>query len=225
MKFRWKTDAQDDTQYSKEISLLEPAAISTDYVSVVLPDIVSSSTIAYNIQLIAEDDVGERDTETIVVPSAFATFHVPIGGHGFTLGGYHDPSKIDVFDCWFDGEFHGEVRGIYSYGETEDGWHWVKYSDGLAQCWRRVDQSIACTAAWGSMFCATCAEVTFPVTFVEVPVCSITLEHAYSAVTSVWLAGYTRTTKEKPARVLAVSPVAGTVDGTISYHAIGRWKE
>lgn len=224
LKFRWKTDAQDDTQYSKEISLLEPADISTDYVSKVLPDIVSSNTIAYNIQLIAEDDVGESDTETIVVPSAFATVHVPEGGHGFTLGGYHDPSKIDVFDCWFDAEFQGEVRGIYSYGET-DGWHWVKYSDGLAQCWRRVDQSIACTAAWGSMFYATCDEVTFPFTFVEVPVCSITLEHAYSTVTSVWLAGYTRTTNEKTARVIAVSPVAGTVDGTISYHAIGRWKE
>lgn len=110
LSYSYKTDAQGDDEYSTPIELLAKDS-TEDYVSVTLPDIVSSNLTAYNIQLIAEDDVGEKDTVTVLVPTAFATFHVPIGGHGFTLGGYHDPSKYDVFDCLFDAEFEGNVQG------------------------------------------------------------------------------------------------------------------
>ena len=114
--FRYKTDAQGDDAYTEPVLLLG-AKSKTDYVSTVLPDIVSSNTTAYNIQLIAEDDVGETDTVTVTVPTAFATFHAPSGGHGFTLGGYHNPAKIDVFDCFFDAEFEGDVYGrVYGLG-------------------------------------------------------------------------------------------------------------
>ena len=109
LSFRYKTDAQGDAAYSEPIELLASTAAS-DYVSEIVPNIVSSNTTAYNIQLIAEDDVGETDTVTVTVPTAFVTFHAPIGGHGFTLGGYHDPAKIDVFDCRFDAEFQGSVK-------------------------------------------------------------------------------------------------------------------
>ena len=110
LSYRHKTDAADDSSYSDLIELLAESA-SDDYVSVVLRDIVPSNTIAYTIQLIAEDDVGEKDTVTVTIPTAFITFHAPEGGHGFTLGGYHDPTKIDVFDCRFDAEFQGDVTG------------------------------------------------------------------------------------------------------------------
>lgn len=109
LSYRHKTDAAAESAYSDPITLLDGNA-SSDYVSVVLPNIVPNNTIAYTIQLIAEDDVGDRDTVTITVPTAFVTFHSPDGGHGFTLGGYHDPAKYDVFDCWFDAEFHGDIQ-------------------------------------------------------------------------------------------------------------------
>lgn len=109
LSYRHKTDAAPDSAYSDPITLLAGNA-SSDYVSVVIPNIVPNNTIAYTIQLIAEDDVGERNTVTIAVPTAFVTFHSPEGGHGFTLGGYHDPAKVDVFDCRFDAEFHGDVQ-------------------------------------------------------------------------------------------------------------------
>lgn len=108
LRYRYKLDAAGEESYSEPVTLLEKNAVS-DYVSVVLGGIVSSNTTAYTIELIAEDDVGEKDTVPIVVPTAFVTFHVPIGGHGFTLGGYHDPAKYDVFDCWFGAEFHSTV--------------------------------------------------------------------------------------------------------------------
>ena len=62
--------------------------------------------------------MGESDSVVVTVPTAFVTFHAPIGGHGFTLGGYHDPAKYDVFDCKFDAEFPGNVSGkVYGLGE------------------------------------------------------------------------------------------------------------
>lgn len=110
LSYQWKTDAQDESMYSDPVELLAKTAAS-DYVNVALPDIVTSNTTAYTIRLIAEDDVGESDTVVITVPTAFATWHAPVGGHGFTLGGYHDPAKYNVFDCRFDAEFNGTVSG------------------------------------------------------------------------------------------------------------------
>lgn len=116
LSYRWKTDAVDDSGYSSPVELLSRSAES-DYVDVILSGVVSSNTTAYNIQILAEDDIGERDTVTVTVPTAFVTFHAPAGGHGFTLGGYHDPDKYDVFNCIFDAEFEGDVSGkVYGLG-------------------------------------------------------------------------------------------------------------
>ena len=120
LSYQWKTDAQADSEYSDPVVLLARTATS-DYVSKTLSGIVTSNTTAYNIRLIAEDDVGESDVVVITVPTAFATFHAPAGGHGFTLGGYHDPNKYDVFDCRFDAEFQGNVIGkVLGLGKLPD---------------------------------------------------------------------------------------------------------
>ena len=110
LSYSYKTDAQDVSNYSEPTSLI-PEAATGDYVSVILPNVVGSITTAYNVRLIAEDTAGESDIITITIPTAFVTFHAPKGGHGFTLGGYHDSAKKDVFDCKFDAEFEGVVRG------------------------------------------------------------------------------------------------------------------
>jgi hypothetical protein len=110
LKYSYKTDAQGIASYSDPKTILDRTA-STDFVSVILPNIVASNTTAYNIQLIAEDDLGENDIVTITVGTMFVTVHFPEGGHGVTFGGYHDPSKYDVFDCRFNAEFNGTVSG------------------------------------------------------------------------------------------------------------------
>ena len=110
LSYSYKTDAQDISKFTSPTAII-PGSATGDYVSVVLPNVVSSNTTAYNIRLIAEDTAGEKDIVTITIPTIFVTFHAPIGGHGFTLGGYHDPSKYDVFDCKFDAEFEGVVTG------------------------------------------------------------------------------------------------------------------
>lgn len=132
LSYSHKMDAEDESSYSDPEELLEATA-TTDFVSVVLPNIVSSNTTAYNIRLIAEDDVGESDVVTITIPTAFSSWHVPPGGHGFTLGGYHDPAKYNVFDCLFDAEFegnvYGKVLGLGKLPEIPDGADFDDYKD------------------------------------------------------------------------------------------------
>ena len=221
LSYRHKTDAADDSAYSDPIELLAGSA-SSDYVSVVLKDIVPSNTIAYTIQIIAEDDVGERDVVTITVPTAFVTFHAPEGGHGFTLGGYHDPSMVDWFVCIFDAEFKGEVRGLYDSGVT-DGWSWRKYSDGIAECWRRVSQVVDITnGPKNYMYYGACQDVSFPFTFKAVPVCHTSVE-----CNNILMAGsYGIASTTKPAKICVFKPQDANPEEelTVVYHAIGRWK-
>jgi|GEM_PF-2650288 len=110
LSYQYKTDAAGEGDYSKAVELL-PKDATDDYVSIVVPGVSLNTQTAYDVRLIAEDDIGEKDTVTVVIRTMFATWHAPIGGHGFTLGGYHDPSKYNVFDCRFDAEFQGCVSG------------------------------------------------------------------------------------------------------------------
>lgn len=227
LSYSYKTDAQGEDSYSNPTILLAKTA-NSDYVSVNIKDIVSSNTTAYNIKLTAEDDVGESDVVVITAPTAFATFHAPIDGHGFTLGGYHDPSKYDVFDCWFDAEFHGTVSGIFEQGEN-DGWYWRKYADGIAECWRRVKNAARdINTQFGSMYYANCDEVTFPFTFYSAPIVIATVESGTALSLLSWQGtdGNGTTTATKPASYRVIRPT--TITGasfTIAYYAIGRWKE
>ena len=326
LSYQWKKDGDGDDSYTEAAELLAGTA-QTDYVSRVLPGIVSSNTTAYTIRLIAEDDIGEKDTVTITVPTAFVTFHSPEGGHGFTLGGYHDPSKYDVFDCIFDAEFQGDVSGrafglgklpdipegadfndykefgvwsvpyndraetmvncpsnkagtlrvwsasgsgnttgnyvymiqeyipynnyctyrrhmhlgsgsweygqwkvtggidaVVEQGET-DGWYWMKYANGVAECWRRVSQTIDITTQWGGFYYGTPQVVNFPFTFAYVPVCNISTEYQAAGNPSCFVASNGRTTTTQAANILLARPTEKTgVDCVVVYHAIGRWK-
>ena len=82
----------------------------TDYVDVVLNNIEYSYTKAYHVLLVARDTVGNVHTVAVAVPSAFTTYHAPPGGHGFTIGGYHDPNNVDAFVCLFDAQ--GKLVGL-----------------------------------------------------------------------------------------------------------------
>ena len=327
LSYQWKRDGDDDDSYSEAVELLAGDAQS-DYVSAVLPGIASSNTTAYTVRLIAEDDIGERDSVAVAVPTAFVTFHSPEGGHGFTLGGYHDPSKYNVFDCFFDAEFEGDVYGkviglgklpeipeganfndykefgvwavhyndravtmvncpsdkagtlrvwsatgtgnttanyqyiiqeyipynnyctfrrhmhlgsgsweygqwkvtdgidaVVEQGET-DGWYWMKYANGVAECWRRVSQTIDITTQWGSFYYGTPQVVYFPFEFAYVPVCNISTEYQAAGNPSCFVASNGRTTTTQAANILLARPTEKTgVDCVVVYHAIGRWKE
>jgi hypothetical protein len=217
--YEWKEDAEGDSAYSNPEELLSRGDTS-DYITTTISGIVTSNTTAYNIRLTAEDDLGGTDTVVITVPTAFVTFHVPDGGHGFTLGGYHDGGNYDAFVCWFDAEFHGDVSGIYTQGET-DGWYWRKFNDGVAECWLREEQTVDISNALSTMYVGSCDAVAFPFTFDEVPAVSVTVE---SETPLLLITSAANTTSGMPAPPHVAQFAPATVDLTISYHAIGRWK-
>lgn len=221
LSYRHKTDAAGEDAYSDPIELLA-ASDASDYVSKVIADVVPSNTTAYTIQLIAEDDIGETDVVTVTIPTAFVTAHSPDGGHGFTLGGYHDPSKVDWFISYFDAEFKGEVHGLYDSGVT-DGWSWRKYSDGIAECWRRVSQVVDITnGPKNYMYYGACQDVSFPFKFKEVPVCHTSVE----CNNILMIGSYGNASTTKPAKICVFKPEDANQEEslTVVYHAIGRWK-
>ena len=331
LSYRWKKDADEEFAYSDLAPLLTKTD-SSNYVSMIVPGIVSSNTTAYTVQIIAEDDAGGQDTVTLTVPTAFVTFHSPAGGHGFTLGGYHDPDKYDVFDCRFDAEFNGDVSGTalglgklpkiqanadfndykefgafaveqdttattlanrpcdkagtlrvwsangagrdseskvyliqeyvcydnsatyrrsiqlpnpnstWEYKEWKvtdgvdailtqgltDGWYWRKYANGIAECWRKVNNSSRdVTTQFGNMYYGNCDEVTFPFTFYTIPMVNATVESVSAFILMSWQGsdgnGYTTVTKPASYRVVRPTSITGATF-TICYHAIGRWK-
>lgn len=106
LSYRWKTSSE--AAFSEPVELLAEGA-QTDEVAVVLHEGLLRISAVYHIQLIAEDTAGNTDTFTVTVPSSFTTAHSPVGGHGFSLGRYCDPKKVDMFDCAFAAEFEKEV--------------------------------------------------------------------------------------------------------------------
>jgi hypothetical protein len=227
LSYQWKKDEQDDSGYSEPVEILSKTATS-DYVSEVISGVVTSNTTAYTIRLIAEDDVGETDVVTCVVPTAFVTAHVPVGGHGITFGGYHNASKVDVFECWFDTEFHGSVSGLFEHGEA-NGWYWRKYADGIAECWQRVNYTNkSITNVSEKMYYTNCDSIRFPITFSSAPTVTATIEGGDMLMLMSWRGttgnATTTTTNTASYRVASQSIVTNT-SFTISYHAIGRWKQ
>ena len=132
ISYRHKTEAASESSYSDPVTILEANA-ATDYVSVVIADIVPSTTTSYTVQIIAEDDVGEKDTVTIQVPTAFVTAHAPEGGHGFALGQYYDDDDEDQFLCNYEAKFKqdvtGRVRGLGKVVSIPEGSDFNDYKD------------------------------------------------------------------------------------------------
>lgn len=79
--------------------------------NITVPGVLSDTGKAYRVTLALLDNIGGASNMDIPVPPAFAVYHVPRGGNGFTLGGYHDSNKPGFFDCWFKAEFEKDVHG------------------------------------------------------------------------------------------------------------------
>lgn len=113
---------------------------------------------------------------------------------------------------------------IIGRGE-KDGWHWRKFSDGTAECWKRSFQTIAVTSAWGNLFYGYSQIQAFPFAFASPPSCSATVEQKNKDNVSVWLCSYSPTTSAQTAQYVVVSADSvAEANVYITYHAIGRWK-
>jgi hypothetical protein len=126
------------------------------------------------------------------------------------------------FGDWID--MNG--RAIVSQGTT-DGWTWVKYADGTAECWRRVSQTADITTSWSNIYYGNCQEVVFPFSFYSAPVVNASVESGYGMWLMSWAGSDSSGTAlaNKPASLRVVRPTStAAASFIIAYHAIGRWK-
>jgi hypothetical protein len=74
---------------------------SGDEVDVVIPNVVTSTTSAYTIEVGVIDDIGKEASAIIIVPSDSVEFHLREGGNGAAFGEYaEDANVLAVAENW-----------------------------------------------------------------------------------------------------------------------------
>lgn len=74
---------------------------SGDEVDVVIPNVVTSTTSAYTIEVGVVDDIGKEASAIIIVPSDSVEFHLREGGNGAAFGEYaEDANVLAVAESW-----------------------------------------------------------------------------------------------------------------------------
>lgn len=74
---------------------------SGDEVDVVIPNVVTSTTSAYTIEVGVIDDIGKEASAIIIVPSDSVEFHLREGGNGAAFGEYaEDANVLAVAESW-----------------------------------------------------------------------------------------------------------------------------
>lgn len=105
LQLRYKTENASD--YSSYVTLLGKNNISTDYVDLVLGNVVSSVTTSYTVQISAIDDIGESTTVTYTIPTDKVTFHLGEDVDGAAFGKYAERDKVLEIESDWDIYYKG----------------------------------------------------------------------------------------------------------------------
>ena len=114
LRYRYK-DANAPA-FSDYVTLLAKGDTSTDYVDVVLGNVVTSLTTSYVVELSVIDDVGDSTAITFSIPTEAITFHLGDYGDGAAFGKYSEKRKaLEIASDW-DMYFKGDKieRKFYS---------------------------------------------------------------------------------------------------------------
>lgn len=119
LRYRHKAASAED--YSDWQVLMEKGETGTDMVIAVLADIVPAVKVAYTVQIMAEDDIGEFNIVTIPVPAAIVPIHAGEGGRNAAIGQYCDYSHTDALDIGFTTYFNTGIHQRVIFQE-DGGW-------------------------------------------------------------------------------------------------------
>ena len=98
MQYRFKVM---NGNYCSWIPLLDRTDTTTDLVDVKLPDVCTSATQSYVVQLRVVDDVGNDAKETFNIPTDSQDFHLKEGGGGAAFGKYSEEEKtLEIAEDW-----------------------------------------------------------------------------------------------------------------------------
>ena len=110
---------------------------------------------------------------------------------------------------------------------TSNGWQYRKWNSGVAECWRDLSVSTACSTAVGSWYRTAALSVgAYPFTFTATPNLQMQFETFAGTSGLVWSAGTASSSpKTRPASIFIIRMSSATsITGTVHYYAIGKWK-
>ena len=101
-------------------------------------------------------------------------------------------------------------------------WTYRKWNSGVYECWGSERTGGSVSTAWGSLYYISFTPSNYPITFADYPSFHITPE--LNTTVPCFTASGGGTTKTNMGAIRIVSPSSATVDITLRYYAIGKWK-
>ena len=103
-------------------------------------------------------------------------------------------------------------------------WHYKKWFNGTAECWARRNVTVDTTGQWGSLYSGGISSTPLPFTFLEPPVCTVTVEKGTTDHFFFVGSNGQATTAATPS-ILVFRPASSTgVNVNVLYSVHGKWK-
>ena len=130
-----------------------------------------------------------------------------------------------TFDPW---RAIGGTDSIISNGtittSTGVNWHYKKWFNGTAECWARRSVTLDTTGQWGSLFSGGISSTPLPFTFIEAPICNVTVEKG-TTDHFFFVGSNGQATTTATQSILIFRPASSTgVNVNVLYSVYGKWK-
>jgi hypothetical protein len=232
-KLQWRrklvSESWDDNNSNHKWKDLIPKTntTSTEY-NALLPSTVFELTKSYIVQIMAIDDIGEKDVKTFEIPTQDVALHLGKGGKNVAVGTYCDYSKDYTFFSEWDAYFD---KGVYIGGSqmvdfiiargTSGIWTYEKWASGKAECWAKFSYTVE---DLGDTKKDITVNLSFPFTFTNLPTCNLTLANQVNWNHYLSSCDFTKAQFTKFSIYRGGSGSTVEVSGTADIRAIGRWK-
>ena len=101
-------------------------------------------------------------------------------------------------------------------------WTYRKWNSGVYECWGSERTGGSISTGWGSLYYISFTPSNYPITFTDYP--SFHIMPELNTTVSCFVASGGGSTKANMGTIKIISPSVATVDVTLRYYAIGKWK-
>lgn len=160
-----------------------------------------------------------NDITTYTHPTTSGNKHIPSGGSS----GQYLKWSADGTAVWADAPSGGETSAadyVIEKGTINDEWYYQKWSSGRVECWCRLTKTVSSWTAWGNLYYASVASISYPFTFVTIPTQEVTVT---SPAGSGWGCNYNNTeTGTGTIQILRNNTTGGSVNFKVHIYVRGN---
>jgi hypothetical protein len=178
---------------------------------------------AYTVFVRCIDSIGAYRDIPYTIPSADVALHLRAGGKGASFGEYsQEDNVLSVASDW-DFKMKGNfVKDFIVEQGTSGIWTYRKWNSGAYECWGSERTGGSISSAWGSLYYISFTPSNYPITFTDYP--SFHIMPELNTTVSCFVASGGGSTKANMGAIKIISPTAASVDITLRYYVIGKWK-